>query len=72
MSDASAALRDLVDHLSPIHAVMERGLSAKEIERLHDDLVGLENHIIDLENEIEALKFAEFERAELAADKATP
>ncbi len=32
-------LRSVIDRLTPIHATMERGLAAKDIERMYDDLV---------------------------------
>ncbi len=53
MSEALAILRDLLNHLSPIDVVMARGLSAKEIERLHDDLLGVERAINEQLDELE-------------------
>jgi hypothetical protein len=55
MSEALGIVHDMIDRLAPLHEAMERGLSAKEIERLYGELVSLADEIGDLEGEIEDL-----------------
>jgi hypothetical protein len=71
VSEALEVLQDVLDRLSPIHVVMARGLDAKAIERLRDDLVTVEEHLAELEGEDEEDEYEERIVASVEGD-ATP
>ena len=55
-NDATATLHALIDCLTPIHEAMERFRKggkdcAREIERIYDALVRLEDQLVELEDE---------------------
>jgi hypothetical protein len=51
-------LRDVIARLTPIDVAMSRGLGAKEIERLWEDLVFVEGHLASIEIELEDAEIA--------------
>lgn len=71
MSEQLTALRDLIHYLSPIHELLDRGLSERTTERIYTTLVDAADYIEDLEDDVVHLE-SEVEELQDEAEQDRP
>jgi hypothetical protein len=72
MSEQLTALRDLIHYLSPLHELLDRGLSERTTERIYTTLVGAAEYIDDLETALERPRDDDEDEEERPSNKKPP